>query len=466
MSIELDTSFLKSLNSKFYTTCSATPLSGVKLVSHNQKLIDELGVKLDEKELISLLNGTLKISSQTYASAYSGHQFGYFTPNLGDGRALNLGKINNYNLQLKGSGKTVYSRDGDGRAVLRSSIREYLISEAMHALGVQSSRAVAIITSNTPVFRESEEQGSIVLRASKSWMRFGSFEFAYLKSNKKESLINLADFVINESFSHLQNADNCYEKLYFEIVDKTLKMVVKWQSLGFMHGVMNTDNMSIDGLTIDYGPFAFMESFNRAKICNNSDYDGRYSFENQPFIAQWNLLVLSKMFSPIANQELLESYANSFIGKYKKSYFEVMSKKLGLVECFDEDISLIQHLLKALEQDEVDYTPFFYNLSLANYEPFNEYKNIQEWLKLYKKRLALQAITKEQRLSQMRKINPKYVLKNYMFQNAIQKAQDGDFLHVKELLQIAQDPYALHVEHEEYAKSSSKLQSITCSCSS
>lgn len=470
--ITLQTKYI-NLDSKFYHLTTVTPLLNPKLASYNLALAKELGLNeeiLNSEEFVAFINGTLTLEgSFPHAMAYSGHQFGYFVPNLGDGRALNLGALKNYNLQLKGAGKTAYSRDGDGRAVLRSSIREYLMSEAMHALGTPTTRALGIISSDTSVFRESAERGSIVLRASPSWIRFGSFEFFYLGQNKSENLKILADYVMDESYPHLKGLQNCYAELFFEVVDKTVEMIALWQSVGFMHGVMNTDNMSIAGLTIDYGPYAFMETFMKSKICNTSDYDGRYSFENQPFIAQWNLLVLAKAFSPIAELQLLESYANLFIGKYKKRYYELMSKKLGLANKEDSDATLISELLNAMQKCELDYTPFFYNLSRNNFDAIvimgNGCGEIKEWLEVYKKRVSSE--NESRRVELMQKINPKYVLKNYMLQDVIDRAEKGDFALLNEMLKIAQNPYDEHKEFEYYAQSVPKeLSGLICSCSS
>jgi len=468
--LKVDCDILKKLDTCFYTKLLASPLINPKLVSINKPLAYKLGINkqnISSDEFTKLINGEYLLDgSEPYASAYSGHQFGYFVPNLGDGRALNLGKLNNYYLQLKGSGLTPYSRDGDGRAVLRSSIREYLISEAMYGLNIPTTRAVGVITSDTKVLRQYEqEQGAIVLRASESWIRFGSFEYAYIGKNKKQKLKQLADFVIEESFTHFKDEKNKYEELYFSIVDKTIDMIALWQSVGFMHGVMNTDNMSILGVTIDYGPYAFMEEFDKSFICNLSDTEGRYSFENQPFIAQWNLSVLAKVLGEIADKKLMDSYNDMFIGKFKKRYFEIMASKLGLDEYnYEKDKKLIARLFKAMQEDSIDYTSFFYDLSKGK-----EYfvgANISTWIKEYKDRLKEQNITKEQRLENMQKINPKYILRNYMLQEAIEKAELGDFSLVNDLLKIAHNPFLEYKEFEKYTKPKKDFEPLRCSCSS
>jgi uncharacterized protein YdiU (UPF0061 family) len=472
--LTLTTDFL-ALASKFYTVSSSIPLENPKLASVNVALAKELGLSeqaLTSREFVEFMNGTFQAKgSIPHAMAYAGHQFGYFVPNLGDGRALNLGKLHNCHLQLKGAGKTAYSRDADGRAVLRSSIREYLMSEAMHALGIPTTRALGILSSDTSVFREREERGSIVLRAASSWIRFGSFEFSYLGQHKKESVTLLADFVLQESYPHLKEQQNCYTELFFEVVDKTIELIAHWQSVGFMHGVMNTDNMSIAGLTLDYGPFAFMERFDKSKVCNTSDYDGRYSFENQPFMAQWNLLMLAKAFSPIAEQKHLEEYANLFMTKYKKRYLQLMSQKLGLDTKEEGDGALVAELLSVLQKYEIDYTPFFYKLSHARFDEIiatnAEAPELKAWLEKYEKRVLNQELQERERLERMQKINPKYVLKNSMLQEVIELAEQGDFSLLESMLQIAQNPFAEHKEFERYALSLPKeLSEIRCSCSS
>lgn len=474
--LQLNCDILNVLDDTFYTLTKSSPLQNPKIVSVNKILAKEMQIDndvLNSKDFKNFINGEYVCEGSTpYANAYAGHQFGYPVAKLGDGRALSLGKFNTYHLQLKGSGLTPYSRNGDGRAVLRSSIREYLMGEAMYGLGIPTSRALGIISSDTKVFREYEyEKGSIVLRAAKSWIRFGSFEFAYYSKQQTKNISDLANYVINESYPHLKESKNKYEEVYFAIVDKTVDLMVLWQSVGFMHGVMNTDNMSIDGLTIDYGPYAFMENFEPKSICNTSDYEGRYCYENQPYIGQWNLSILAKTFSVIADETIMENYNDTFIEKYKEKYFKIMSKKLGLGRPLEDDYILISDLLDVLEKAEIDYTPFFYYLSCDNkYEITRLCKyeeELDKWLISYEQRVTKQELSKENRLKQMRIINPKYVLKNFMLQEAIELAENDDFTLVNDLLNIAQNPYDEHPTFERYAQSTPKdLQNMVCSCSS
>lgn len=470
--IDLDLKYkYKNLNKKFYNNEKATPLKNPKLISKNSELLTEIGLNFNDEELTRFLNGELEIKDFTpYAKAYSGHQFGYFVPNLGDGRALNFGAMGEIHLQVKGLGTTKYSRNGDGRAVLRSSIREYLLSIAMEGLGIPTTKAVAIISSDTKVYREESEKCAVVLRASTSFVRFGSFEFARLQHNPKLTQ-ELADFVIEESYPHIKNSHNKYEELFFAITDKTITLMALWQSVGFMHGVMNTDNMSIAGLTIDYGPFAFMEEFQKEYICNHSDYEGRYSFSNQPFIARWNLLVLAHSFQSIASYELLEKYANQFIGRFKKEYLRVMMEKLGLTNINVDDEKLILELFDVLETCKIDYTVFFYYLSILNYDGILKMANskefIENWLTKYKIRVNSENISTTQRLVKMREINPKYILKNYILQDVIQEAENGNFELLNDMVEIAKNPFGEHLKYEKYSLPTPKdLGGFICSCSS
>ena len=470
------TKVLHELNPYFYSLVDTTKLSNPSLISVSKNLAYELGFSqedINSKEFTNMINGTyLPNGGEFFSYAYAGHQFGYFVPQLGDGRAINLGKLKNLNLQLKGAGTTPYSRNGDGRAVLRSSIREYLMSEAMYGLGIPTSRALAIINSTSTAYREETEKCSIVLRCSSSWIRFGSFEYAYSsKENSKEKLQNLADFVINESYPQLKNVQNKYDEMYFKIVDKTIDLMVHWQSVGFMHGVMNTDNMSIDGITIDYGPYAFQEEFQKDYICNHSDHKGRYSFSNQPFIAQWNLSVLAQVLEPIASKEIMDSYNDTFIGKFKEKYFNKMAQKLGLININDDDKSLILDMFLMLENCHIDYTTFFYFLSCARYDDIvlisTSKDDINKWLSEYKTRVKNQDLSMFNRLKSMRKINPKYILKNYILQEIIAKCENGDFKMLNDFLNIAHNPYDEHKQYEKYALATPKdLAGYICSCSS
>jgi len=472
--LKVTTPYLK-LPPIFYDLTKPTPLEKPFLISASTDAAKLLGVQephLDE-ELVAIVNGQKFLKgSEPFSMCYAGHQFGYFVPRLGDGRAINLGKVNGQNLQLKGAGITLYSRQGDGRAVLRSSIREYLMSEAMYGLGIETSRALALIGSSTDVARHTWEKGAIVLRLSPTWVRFGTFEY-FNSTAEHEKTKQLADYVIDESFPHLKGEENAYLKMYAQIIDNTAKTVAKWQSVGFNHGVMNTDNMSIDGRTIDYGPYAFLDDYDTSYVCNHTDSEGRYSFGNQPAIANWNLQQLAKALSAIVNyQEALESL-EKFSSIFEKHYLKIMYQKLGLEIEDEQDLELLGWLLGALGSSPIDYTAFFRRLSRydGNRKPLldlvSSQKPLQEWLQAYDERLLKEKLSTQQRHEKMLLCNPKYILKNHILQESIDKASQGDFSMIDDLLTVALDPYSEHPKLEHLCQPApDALKNRRLSCSS
>jgi len=474
--LKLTTPYLE-LPEIFYDKVKPTPLEKPFIISTSQDAAKLLGVDESlhvEEKLLEIVNGTKKLEgSKTFAMCYAGHQFGHFVPRLGDGRAINLGKVNGQNLQLKGSGQTLYSRSGDGRAVLRSSIREYLMSEAMHGLGIKTSRALALIGSDTDVARERWEKGAIVLRLSPTWVRFGTFEY-FNSIGDLAKIEILADYVIDESFPHLKNTPDMYLKMYEEIVINTALSIAKWQSVGFNHGVMNTDNMSIDGRTIDYGPFAFLDDYEANYICNHTDVDGRYAFSQQPEIAKWNLERLAVALSPIIQHDkALSVLENIFSPIYAKEYLGLMFDKMGLDERYENDIDLMLWMLGALESSKVDYTLFFRNLCFYDGEKIallslcELQTPLNEWLEAYDIRLANEESTCRERHEKMTNTNPKYILKNHILQEAIQKAELHDFSMIDDLLKVALSPFEEHEELEYLCKRApQEAKNIKLSCSS
>lgn len=471
----LETPYL-SLDPIFYQEIVPTPLENPKLVSMNPHAARLIGLDPDQLvsgELEALLNGTLSLSgSRPFAMCYAGHQFGFYVPRLGDGRAINLGRINGWNLQLKGSGQTLYSRQGDGRAVLRSSIREYLISEAMHALGIPTTRALAIISSDEKIAREGWEKGSIVLRMSPSWIRFGTFEF-FFHSNRHDKLKDLADFLLHESYPHLIGSKEPYLNMYAEIVKNTAEMIAHWQSVGFNHGVMNTDNMSASGLTIDYGPYAFMDIYDSGYICNHTDHEGRYSFDSQPGIGYWNLAQLGRSLSPLIPLDKLEIELDRYPEYFKTKLLSLYQAKLGLDTLQEGDPELFVNLLNILENGRVDMTPFFRALSRYDGERSTILSltlapnQMDEWLDIYEKRLESNRSTPSERHTSMLRTNPKYVLKNYILQEAIAAAENDDFSLTNHLLRLAQDPFGEHEAFERFAQPTPlEHRNLKLSCSS
>ena len=477
--LNVDNSYLE-FDNKFYDYSKITPLNHPILASKNKLLFDEIGIDFDsvnDEDILNILNGNKLLNgSLPYAMVYAGHQFGHFVPQLGDGRAINIGSYNGYHFQLKGSGQTKYSRHGDGKAVLRSSIREYLMSEHMNALGVETTRALSIISSNHRVYRDMKhEKGSIVLRVSPSWIRFGTFEY-YYQNGTTEDLEQLSDFVCKQNYPKLVNLpkDIKYEKLFFTIMERTAKMIALWQCYGFMHGVMNTDNMSVAGVTIDYGPYAFMDNFAKDTICNHIDKNGRYSYANQPFIAKWNLSSLAVAISPIVkNKSKLNEYVEMFESLERKEYYSLMNKRLGLDENLssDKNKALIDDMLISMENAVVDYNMFFKRLAKFDKQTILDictYRiEISDWIDRYLNIISTQNISKNIIKTNMDKVNPKYILKNYIIQEAIDDANNDDFELLNDLLKIGQNPFDEHSSFERYSKATPhQFSNIKLSCSS
>ncbi|CAA6822557.1 MAG: Selenoprotein O and cysteine-containing homologs [uncultured Sulfurovum sp.] len=466
-----------SLDNEFYEFTQATPLDEPYLISFNPKvaeLIDLDKESVDDPRFLELLNGTFTPeTAKPFSMCYAGHQFGHYAQRLGDGRAINLGSINGWHLQTKGSGETAFSRTADGRAALPSSIREYLMSEAMYHLGIPSTRAVGIIGSQTKLLRNGIEKGAVVMRMSSSWVRFGTFQyFSYFKEYEK--LKALADYVIEESYPHLENDEDRYFKLFSEVVDATAKLIAGWQGIGFCHGVMNTDNMSIAGLTIDYGPFSMLDDYDFGFVCNSTDKAGRYAYGEQPNVSYWNLTKLALAFAPIADKKRMEKKLDDY-GEfiYPNAYIEVMRKKLGLEVESEEDMTLITELVGTLQDAYVDHTNFFRVLSHYDGERMSLFElamnpvAIDEWLNLYDARLEKESFSHEERQEKMLKTNPKYVLKNYMLADAIALAKGGNLSRVEELLYLAQHPFDELPEFEKFAvETPEHYKNVTLSCSS
>lgn len=393
------------------------------------------------------------------ATVYSGHQFGVWAGQLGDGRALLLGEVMTphglQELQLKGAGRTPYSRRGDGRAVLRSSVREFLASEAMVGLGIPTTRALCLVGSDLPVRRETWETGAIVTRVAPSFLRFGHFEH-FAHHGLHESLKTLADFVIKHFYPECAADAKPYASLLRQISFKTAQLIAQWQAIGFCHGVMNTDNMSILGLTIDYGPFGFMDGFDPQHICNHSDDQGRYAFDQQPDIGWWNLHALAQALMPLiqdvdAAQEALSIYPPT----YHQAYLQHMRAKLGLHLPSPEDENLISEWLSLLARHHVDYTLAHRHLGrwqASTKEPdqsslkdlFLDRVAFDTWTQKYLRRLVLETSSPTERQQGMNAVNPRVVLRNHLAETAIQAANAGDFSEIHRLQLILASPYQEH----------------------
>jgi uncharacterized protein YdiU (UPF0061 family) len=440
------------------------------LVAASQSTGDLIGLDvstLSSGDPLKLISGQGALNIwQPIAMKYTGHQFGYYNPDLGDGRGLLIAQVEHENtiwdLHLKGAGMTPYSRQGDGRAVLRSSIREFLCSEAMAGLGIPTTRALSVINSTSPVYREEQETGAMVIRVSQSHIRFGHFEYCTF-SEKPELLKPLLNYVIDRHYPQLVDQENAYELFFAITLEKTAKLVAQWQSVGFNHGVMNTDNMSILGETFDYGPFAFLDDYDPHFICNHSDHQGRYAFSRQPNIANWNLSVLAQALLPVIDKDDLIQQLDRFSDIFTEEFIGLMCAKLGFLSHGEKFKPIIESTLNMLAKCKLDYTYFFRQLSSIN--EFDTSKSLRDmcldvalfdsWEAQYEKALIEDGQTLEnasKRKLRMDKVNPKYILRNYLAQQAIEAAQQGDYSMVNTLRDVLENPFDEQPEFEEYAQ--------------
>lgn len=457
-----------SLPYLFYSNVSPSPLSAPYLIDSNKDVSELIGLssnQINQESFVELFSGNRVLEKfQPYAAVYSGHQFGQWAGQLGDGRAITVAEIKQKNksfeIQLKGSGLTPYSRMGDGRAVLRSSIREYLCSEAMFSLGIPTSRALCITGSKDHVYRESVETSAVVSRVASSFIRFGSFEHWYYKE-ETEALKTLLDFTISNYYAEIEKEENKYLFFLKEVVKRTAELVAQWQAVGFMHGVMNTDNMSVLGLTIDYGPFGFMEAFNQGHICNHSDHSGRYTYSNQPSVGHWNCSALAQTLVPfIEDVEAIKQVLSSFIPIYRNKWDELQHQKLGLIDKFEDDHQLFDSLFEILQESQVDFTLFFRRLSDFSQaaeknesirDLFINREAFDDWSVNYKRRLKKENSLDSERKIRMNRVNPKYILRNYLLQKAIEKAEKDDFSEIRKLKEVMNSPFDEQPENESYA---------------
>ena len=463
------------LPEEFYTLQDWQGFNNPKIVIENHVMKKALGMEdTDHQELLKIFNGTRKIDSlKPLSMVYSGHQFGQYVEQLGDGRGLLFAQINSneglLDIHLKGAGKTPYSRFGDGRAVLRSVIREYLCGEAMHALSIPTSRALMIIGSDEMVIREKSESAAMLVRTSKTHIRFGSFEYFHY-NNKPEHVKALADFCIDSYPQYFSRTTNAYEDFFRVIVKETANMIAHWQACGFNHGVMNTDNMSILGETFDYGPYGFMEDYNPNHVCNHSDHQGRYAFKNQPYIGLWNCSALGHALSSLISEESQGEILQTYEAIFQDTLAELYRKKLGLDLAKPEDATLIQGLLDIMESEKLDYTNTFRNLTQALAEensPELQSEISKSWVVSFLERHSKETLSKDKRLKLMNQVNPKFILRNYMAQEAIEAAEVNDSSKLETLMIVITQPYDELIEHEKFAnKSPIWAKDLEISCSS
>ena len=475
------------LGSAFFTEMKPTAMRDPHWVARSTGCAADLGWPTDwwqtaAPDALQVFSGNaLWNGMQPLASVYSGHQFGHWAGQLGDGRALWLGEVDTpsgtMELQLKGAGLTPYSRMGDGRAVLRSSIREFLCSEAMHALGIPTTRALCITGSALPVMRETLETASVVTRAAPSFIRFGHFEH-FAQADSPANLKRLADFVIANHYGESEATSNPYAALLQAVALRTAHMLAGWQAVGFCHGVMNTDNMSILGLTIDYGPFGFLDAFDPGHICNHTDQQGRYAFARQPNVAFWNLHALAQALMPLIGDSdaalaALEPYKAAFMD----SFMAKMRAKLGLTTAQSGDQSLIDDLLKLMAKDSCDFSITWRRMSSFDSTPGALNSNVRDmfiqrdafdvWAQTYRQRLHDEASNDSLRELAMNQVNPKYVLRNHLADVAIQRAKLGDFSEVQKLHELLLRPFDEQPDNAAYADFPPDwAQHLEVSCSS
>ena len=475
---------LTQLGPRFFTRLQPTPVAAPRWAARNEALRAELGWPtevFDDDHLQALAGNAIMTGSAPLATVYSGHQFGQWAGQLGDGRAIWLGEAASaqgpQEIQLKGAGRTPYSRGGDGRAVLRSSIREYLCSEAMHGLGIATTRALSLVASPEPVRREEIESAAVVARVAPSFLRFGHFEH-FSAQGDTNSLRTLADHAIAHHLPQCHDRaalwqGNVYAALLDEVQERTAKLLAQWQAVGFCHGVMNTDNMSLMGLTIDYGPFQFMDGFDPGHICNHSDHQGRYAYGRQPNVAYWNLYCLAQALAPlIDDQEMTLQVLEGYKTLFPQYLGDAMRAKLGLTGDLapeserEADWTLVEDLMQLMAAEKVDFTLFWRQLSQAVVQQSQapllteagwsaitdqvlDRPRLLTWLERYTARAGQNNFAAMG--PQMLRTNPKFVLRNHLAEVAIRQAKAGDFSEIETLYNLLKSPFDEHPGYEAYA---------------
>jgi uncharacterized protein YdiU (UPF0061 family) len=467
----------------FYHRVAPTPVPAPHLVAWNPDLAALLGLTegpATDPDLLAVLAGNLILPEMApLAAIYAGHQFGVWVPQLGDGRAILLGEViapdhSRWEVQLKGAGMTRFSRMGDGRAVLRSTIREYLASEAMHALGVPTTRALAIIGSPLPVYREQSETAAILTRVAPTHVRFGSFEL-FASRRMQPEVQQLADMVITDHFPALLAlpAAARYAAWYHEVVQRTAGLMAQWTAVGFQHGVMNTDNFSITGLTIDYGPYGWMERYDPQWICNHSDHAGRYAFAQQPMVGLWNCSRLGEALYPLVSEADALAALDGYRDAFDTAMGGLFRAKLGLITADPADAALVAVWLELLQRSEADYTRSFRALSrwmpedaaslAALRAEIRDEAGLDAWLARWNARVAAEGTVPEARRAAMLAVNPKYVLRNWVAQDAIDNAMTGNLTRVDELRVLLASPFDEHPAMERYAEPGREELVVSCS---
>ena len=444
------------------------------MILKNYSLAEELGFDkdyVDSSDCLDVFAGNkLLQNSIPIAQAYSGHQFGHFNPQLGDGRAILLGEINKMDIQLKGIGQTPYSRRGDGRSALGPVLREYVISEFMHALKIPTTRSLFALKTNEDVLRETVLPGGILTRVAKSHIRIGTFEYARTKNNKV--LKTLADYSIDRHYPDLEQTDNKYLSFFAAVCDKQASLISKWMGLGFVHGVMNTDNMTISGETIDYGPCAFMNAYDPKTVFSSIDHNGRYSYQNQPAIVIWNLAKFAETLIPLVDEDeeisvkKLTEVLQLAMPSYQEYFYKEFGEKLGLENIDNDNSKIIDDYLKILHSESIDFTLSFRNLakivdqSLAIEDSvFNKSKDFSVWCRSWKKEINVANVSNQMNLK-----NPCYIPRNHIVEDALINAINGDMKEINLIAELLKEPFTEKNGFEKYTLAPSSNEPYITYC--
>ena len=483
--LAFDNTFAR-LPEQFYSQTAPTPVPSPELLRLNRALAEHLGLDADALAapdgVQALAGNIVPDGAEPLAMVYAGHQFGNWVPRLGDGRAILLGEVIDRDgvrrdIQLKGAGLTPFSRMADGRAALGPVIREYLGSEAMAALGIPSTRALAMIATGQSVYRDSVESGAILVRVATSLVRVGSFEYFYRRRDD-DSVRALADYVIARHYPALADADNPYRELLGEVTRRNADLIADWLLIGFIHGVMNTDNVSIVGETIDYGPFGYVDTYFPATVYSSIDMQGRYAFNQQPRIGHWNLAQFAQTLLPLLADdedtaiEVARGVLDEYAPRFEAHYHAGLRRKLGLASEQEGDVDLAFDLLQRMARGEADFTLTFRRLSDASgvdasadgpvRELFSDPELLDDWAARWRERLAAETRSDDERRQAMRATNPAYILRNHLAQRAIDAAtRDGDFSVIDDLLQVLGAPFEDHPGMEEYARPPRPEEAVT-----
>ena len=454
--------------------CPPEGFKHAEMILKNYSLAEELGFDkdyVDSSDCLDVFAGNkLLQNSIPIAQGYSGHQFGHFNPQLGDGRAILLGEINKMDIQLKGIGQTPYSRRGDGRSALSPVLREYVISEFMHALKIPTTRSLFALKTNEDVLRETVLPGGILTRVAKSHIRIGTFEYARTKNNKV--LKTLADYSIDRHYPDLEQTDNKYLSFFAAVCDKQASLISKWMGLGFVHGVMNTDNMTISGETIDYGPCAFMNTYDPKTVFSSIDHNGRYSYQNQPAIVIWNLAKFAETLIPLVDEDeeisvkKLTEVLQLAMPSYQEYFYKEFGEKLGLENIDNDSSKIIDDYLKILHSESIDFTLSFRNLAkivdqslTIEDSVFNKSKDFSEWYRSWKKEINVANVSNQMNLK-----NPCYIPRNHIVEDALINAVNGDMKEINLIAELLKDPFTEKNGFEKYTLAPSSNEPYITYC--